>query len=292
MARGVLTVGMACALLVAGAAATACNSLSGVDGLSTDTSADSQMEPPRNDAPASSASSGHDHDPDATGTPSGNPPAADDDAGTVADAASEAGMTLPTFTDDFNRADSMLVGNGWVEKSPGKFPIVSGAVQQNQNGIYRNLFVSRPASENVHDVLVQATVTYANEMADPGIFARIQAQSAQQDQFVAYSMYPDGAADFYISRDDGNDNGADIGYVAIAPPLNPGTQYRMSLQVSGANPVHLVASITQLDGTVVVSLSTSDSSAKQITAAGSVGFGSSAASGGRVDDFKRVTLAP
>ena len=71
-----------------------------------------------------------------------------------------------------------------------------------------------------------------------------------------------------------------------------GQSYRLSLQVTGTNPVHLVGSLSKLDGTVVAAITTNDATGKRITRAGSVGFGSSAAIGGRWDDFRRVTLPP
>ena len=269
----------------------ACNMLSGADGLVAETtSAESDVGVPRGSA-GTSGSSGHDHTPP-TGT--GTPPGSSGSSGGVIDdggidAASEAAASLPTFTDDFNRPDTTSVGNGWVEKTPGAFPVVAGAAQQSQTGIYRNLFVARPASENVLDVLVQATVMFPNTMADPCLFARIQPASIQKDRFVGYSVYPDGPDYLYISRDDGQMFN-DVGSAAISPALVPGMSYRLSLQVTGANPVHLVGSISKLDGTVIAAITASDSNAKQITVAGVVGFGSSVAGGGRFDDFRRVTL--
>jgi hypothetical protein len=64
------------------------------------------------------------------------------------------------------------------------------------------------------------------------------------------------------------------------------------LEVTGTNPVHLVGSLSQLDGTVVATITANDASTKRLATAGSVGFGSSASVNGRWDDFKRITLAP
>lgn len=88
------------------------------------------------------------------------------------DAASEAAAQLPMFLDTFSRADGTPIGNGWIEKSPTTFALVNGAVQQKQTGTYRNLFVSRPASENVADVLLHTTMTFSVSTADPCLFAR------------------------------------------------------------------------------------------------------------------------
>jgi hypothetical protein len=62
--------------------------------------------------------------------------------------------------------------------------------------------------------------------------------------------------------------------------------------VTGENPVHLVGTLSQVDGTVLATIIANDGSAKRIATPRSVGFGSSASVGGRWDDFKRITLRP
>jgi hypothetical protein len=276
--------GAACVALLA-----ACNMLNGADSLSAEPDAVEQPQvstPP----PGSSGTSGtsgtstRPHDP--PGTDAGVTSLPPDEGGI--DAASEAAAMLPTFVDDFARADGPI-GNGWIEKTAGAFALNAGAVKQSQGGIYRNLFVSRPASEDALDVLVQATVTFPVSAADPCLFTRIQKGSDVVDHFVAYSVYPDGANNLYVSRDDGNvfvDQGSSV----ISPPLVVGQSYRLALEVTGTNPVHLVGSLSQLDGTVVATITANDASAKRIATAGSVGFGSSASVNGRWDDYKRITL--
>lgn len=282
MGRLVFGTGVGFAALLA-----ACNMLSGADGL---TSGPDAIEQPQVSAPPMGTSGGdgssRPHDPPATD--SGATTLPPDDGGI--DAASEAAAQLPTFVDDFARTDGLL-GNGWISKTAGAFTLTSGGVQQGQSGIYRNLFNSRPASEDALDVLVQATVTFPVTTADPGVFARIQPGSEVNNRFLGYSLYPDGANNLYVSRDDGTmfiDQGSSV----ISPPLVVGESYRLSLQVTGTNPVHLVGSISHLDGTVLATITANDASPKRIATAGSVGFGSSVALNGRWDDFKRITLPP
>lgn len=288
MGRLVFSGGVACAALLA-----ACNMLSGADSLTTEPDA---LEQPQVSAPPPSGSSGSSGS-SGTSTRPHEPPGATDagvtslppDEGGI-DAASEAASTLPTFLDDFARPDGMI-GNGWIEKTSGAFALQNVAVQQSQSGIYRNLFNSRPATEDTLDVLVQVTVTFPVSTADPGVFARIQPGSNVNNHFVAYSVYPDGANDLYVSRDDGNlfvDQGSSV----ISPPLVVGQSYRLSLQVTGTNPVHLVGSLAKLDGTVLATITANDASGKRLATAGSVGFGSSVSVPGRWDDFKRITLPP
>lgn len=83
----------------------------------------------------------------------------------------------------------------------------------------------------------------------------------------------------------------DMGSSLITPPLVAGAQYRLSLQVTGDTPVHLVGSIAKADGTVLATITANDGSAQRFVTAGSVGFGSSVAMNGRWDDF-RVILLP
>lgn len=268
----------------------ACNALSGADGLSVGPAGVDEAEIGVPTTSKSDASTGEPSRPHDTATTDAGSPPPDLDSGGI-DAASEAAAQLPTFLDTFSRADGTPIGNGWVEKSPGKFALVNGAVQQKQTGIYRNLFVSRPAFENVTDVLLQTTVTFSASTADPCLFARIQPGSEVTNTFYGYSVYADGPADLYVSRDDGSAF-TDMGSSIISPGLTVGRSYRLSLQVTGTNPVHLVGSIAALDGTVLATITANDGSNKRISSAGSVGFGSSAALNGRWDDFKRVTLAP
>jgi len=287
MGRLVFAGGFACVALVA-----ACNVLSGADSLTADEAA--ADESPQTSAPPSSESDGsaassdptRPHEPLSAADAGAPMTLAPNEAGI--DAASDAAAMLPTFSDDFSRPDGTL-GNGWIEKTAGAFSLVGGAAQQNQGGIYRNLFISRPAAEDVLDVLAQVTVTFPATGADPGLFARIQPGSDVINHFVAYSVYPDGANNLYVSRDDGTmfiDQGSSV----ISPPLLVGQSYRLSLQVTGTDPVQLVGSIAHLDGTVIATITANDGSTKRLTTPGSVGFGSSASVGGRWDDFKRVTL--
>jgi hypothetical protein len=289
MGRLVFGSGVACAALLA-----ACNMLSGADSLTAEADA---LEQPQVSAPKADASSGATGSSGSSGTSTRpHDPPADTDGGMTSlppdeggiDAASEAAAALPTFDDPFARPDGLL-GNGWISKTSGAFMLVGGGAQQSANGIYRNLFNSRPASEDALDVLVQVTVTFPVATADPGLFARIQPGSDVVNHFVGYSVYPDGANDLYVSRDDGNvfvDQGSSV----ISPPLVVGQSYRLSLQVTGTNPVHLVGTLSQLDGTVLATITANDASIKRIATPGSVGFGSSVSVGGRWDDFKRITL--
>jgi hypothetical protein len=269
----------------------ACNALNGADALSTDPSASDE---PALTGPGTSGSSGtsgtsgttgHDHPTTPEGGSSSGSSGGAPDAG---DASIDA--TGPTFTDDFQRANG-AVGNGWFEKTPGRLELVNGAVRQNAKGLYKNLFVARPTSENLRDVLVQVTVSFPTASADPGVFARIQSGSEVQDRFFAYSLYADGANDLFISRDDGT-SFTDMGSSVISPPLVPGQLYRLSLQATGDNPVRLVGSVAKTDGTVLATITANDASSSRIAAAGAVGFGSSVSQNGTWDDFRRVTLLP
>lgn len=275
MGRYVLGSAVAGAVLLAG-----CNMLSGADALSSGVGEDDAeiTSPRRGDASSNETSRAHDAPLD--GDAAGEPP---DDSGV--EPPSDAATAVTPFFDDFARPNGAL-GNDWLVSTPATFALVNGAAQQNSTGNYRNLFVRRPADEDVRDVRVEGVVTFSVANADPCLFARLRADGTG---FHGYSVYPDGAGDLYVSRDDGAQF-VDMGGSQISPPLTIGEHYRLSLQVTGTSPVQLVGSIAKLDGTVLASIRANDGSAKKITASGSVGFGSSSAMNGRFDDFRRSAV--
>ena len=82
--------------------------------------------------PGSSSSGGS-----SSGTPS------DPDAGAPADASADAPTLIGAgidFLDDFNRADGVDVGNGWIEKVD-SFSILKNQTRQSAVGSYRDLIV-------------------------------------------------------------------------------------------------------------------------------------------------------
>src|SRR2546430_6402124 len=98
------------------------------------------------------------------------------------------------FSDDFNRPDSVDIGNGWVEKTPGAFSLSGNAVIKaaTATGFADNL-VYRPASESSLDVEASVEVRFAS--MPPGyaqVFVRGQtATIANAGVFDGYLMFTD-----------------------------------------------------------------------------------------------------
>lgn len=269
--------------------ACACNAITGADGLSADPGNDeSSVVPSRNRHDTGSSSGGGSSSSSSSGgtvDPDGGQPL--DGGGTTdggSDGAPIGGGTTPFF-DAFERPDSPAPGNGWTEKVD-KFALAAGAVHQNALGSYRNLLVRRPSSEDALDVEISVDVTHDKVDGDPCLYARMQPASNTAGQLVSYTFYS--YFDYaYLDRDDG-DTGAELASQAISPPLPTGSKYSLTLRAVGTNPVMLTATVKNAAGNVVATLTTQDGSAKRITTAGGVAFGSGDAEGALFDNFRRA----
>jgi hypothetical protein len=207
----------------------------------------------------------------------------------------------PDFVDAFDRADAPAVGNAWLEKTPNIFGIQGGAVMQRASAQpYWNTFVARPAGEAVLDLELSADITYPGSFAstgqtgqeddlpDPALYARIQPDSAQVDSFTCYAFYasPDLAG---ITREVQRDSEF-LSTGPISPPLQPGQKVHFVFRVTGTNPVALEGVLTTPDGTVLKTISTTDTGASRIAQGGSFGFGSDVGPGLVFDAIRRVQL--
>src|SRR5687767_14227610 len=66
------------------------------------------------------------------------------------------------FSDNFTRADSDAVGNGWIEKHPDLFSIAANRAQKNaRSSSYLDNVLYRPAAENVLDVEATAEIRFS-----------------------------------------------------------------------------------------------------------------------------------
>ena len=206
------------------------------------------------------------------------------------DAASEAAATLPTFLDDFARPNGQI-GNGWIEKTSGAFALTGGAVQQSQGGIYRNLFNSRPASEDAprRPRAGDGHLPRQRRRPRPASLGSSRAPTWSITS-SAYSVYPDGANNLYVSRDDGSmfiDQGSSVDLTAprrrsvVSPlPSGDGHEPRAPGGLARAARRHRARDHHR----------ERRDPRKRLATPGSVGFGSSASVDGRWDDFNRITL--
>lgn len=294
---------IAIALAVGGTLSIACTALSGADGLGQPNDDIPLRERRYADGDGGAGSSGTSSSGasrrDPSGEPrggGGGPSSSSGDSGTSSippsesDAGFDANTTAPAgFIDNFGRADSPTIGNGWSEKQD-HFSLLGGTVLQTGFGSYVDWIVRRPTSENGLDVQLSVDFTVASDPdCDPTLYARMQPNSDELRVLTGYTFYA--FTDFAgIDREDGETT-KDLAGTQIAPPLAVGQTYRYVFRVTGTNPVRLEAMITTLDGkTTLATVTTNDGDPRRIITAGQVGFGSGYAAGGRWDNFRRTDL--
>jgi hypothetical protein len=202
-----------------------------------------------------------------------------------------------SFTDEFTRADSDTLGNGWIEKTSSAFFLLSGeAAKQSVFTSYRDNVVYRPASENVLNV--EAAVQLRLTSAAPGypqLFTRVQtATVGGADTLDAYMLYiPANTTQAILGRQRGASFVTALGSIDLAAPLNTTNTYRMRLSATGTTTVQLQAYIERLNGSsweIIGQTSATDSSAQRISTAGSVGFGGYIENAYTYDRFTRTNL--
>jgi hypothetical protein len=182
------------------------------------------------------------------------------------------------FVDDFNRADSVDIGNGWVEKTPGVFSLVGNQVIKTASATgYADNLVYRPASENILDGEASVEVRFTS--LPPGyaqVFVRGQTGTiVNAGVFDGYLLFTDndpGRA--FLSR---IENGAfvPLAQITINPGLNTTDTFRLRLQATGTDPVTLAAFVEQFTGTswaVIGQATVNDTAPTRVATAGTVGF--------------------
>jgi hypothetical protein len=182
------------------------------------------------------------------------------------------------FFDDFNRADAADLGNGWVEKNPGAFALVSNGVSKVATGTgFADNLVYRPASENLLDVEASVEVRFAS--MPPGyaqVFVRGQTQSiASAGVFNGYLLFTDNdAGRAFLDRIE-NGSFVSLAQLPIGPGLNTTDTFRLRLRATGTNPVVLEAFVERFSGsgwTIIGQATVSDTAATRFATAGTVGF--------------------
>jgi len=205
--------------------------------------------------------------------------------------------------DDFNRPDSNIIGNNWIEGVPSTFTIINGQVVKQPSATeYLDNLVYRPAAENLLNTEVSMEVQLtATDVNYPQLVARIQTDTVGPgfvDGYIFYSNNSD--TEFIVGRQRGAAFLTPLATINLPAPGLAGypdtAVYRMRLRVTGANPVNLVATL-EIQNTlggwdVLGQTTTTDSSAAQISTAGSVGFSGYINDGYRYDNFLRTNLAP
>jgi hypothetical protein len=202
-----------------------------------------------------------------------------------------------SFSDDFARADSDSLGNGWIEKLTTPWFLQGGrAVKQGVGSSYQDNVAYRPASEDVLDVEASAVmrITGANP-GYPQIFTRIQSGTAAASGFLqGYILYIDGVNNrAVLGRQEGYSFLTELATLTLSPALNTTDTFRLRLSTVGTTSVQLQAYVERLGTSgwsTIGTASVTDSSANRIQTAGAVGFSGYTESGYSFDDFTRSNL--
>jgi hypothetical protein len=188
------------------------------------------------------------------------------------------GASSGTFVDDFNRADSAAIGNGWIEKTPAAFAIAANRVTKagTATGFADNL-VYRPGSEVMLDGEASIEVRFAS--SPPGyaqIFVRGQMGNIETaGQFTGYLLFIDNnATRAYLDR---IENGAfvPLAQITLSQALNTTDTYRLRLRATGTNPVVVAAFVDWFSGsawTTIGQAVVNDLAATRVQTPGTVGF--------------------
>lgn len=196
------------------------------------------------------------------------------------------------FNDTFDRPDDAVLGNGWIEKTPQAFSIVSGeAAKFSVSSSYRNNVVYRPASEDLLDAEVAVEFRLTN--GDPGypqVFTRIQsATAAQTNSLDGYILYINGdPTDAVLGRQTGSSFVTTLATMTISPALNTTDRYRMRIRATGTNPVELDAYVDRWNGSgweIIGQAAANDASGARIASAGAGGFSGYVESAYAYDNF-------
>ena len=203
--------------------------------------------------------------------------------------------TRRAFSDSFDRADGPI-GNGWIEKLPGRFTTVADRLSVNPiDATYRDSIVYRPASENLADVEVAVDVTVAafTSKLFPQIHARVQTATVGQaktlDSYVLY--YDSSKTAALLGRASGPGGLSTLTTIALSSAPQPSEPFRLRLRVKGAAPVTIEAFVERVrDSKVLGAQNYSDEASDRIDTAGSVGISDNQSSGYTFDNFSRTQL--
>lgn len=233
-----------------------CTALTGADGLSA-----------QGEAPAIADDGGGGED----GPPSSLPEAGSTETSTPK--GDDAGVR---FVDDFERADGFL-GNGWILKTPNSFVLFGGKAVRDPGSIdYHDAIVYRPPAENVRDVEAILEFEIFDTAALPQVLVRVNDVGA--GSFDGYLLYVNGnPSQATLTRQRGDGFHEVRSDFPLSPALTVGQRYRFRLRATSAQPVSLFAAVERAtQGGNWVSIgetNAQDDDVEQITAAGSVGFG-------------------
>lgn len=199
------------------------------------------------------------------------------------------------FLDTFSRADSGVIGGGWIEKNGAAFSLQNGRAMKLAAGSdYRNNLVYRPAAEDLANV--EVAVEFRLNSTSPGypaVAARVQ-NPAAANAFNAYLLYiAASTTSASIGRQTGSAYDTVLAHVNLSSALNTTDTYRLRLRVTGSAPVAITGYVERLNGgtwQIIGSTSVSDNSSSRISGAGSIGFTGDFEAAYSFDNVSRVAL--
>jgi hypothetical protein len=158
------------------------------------------------------------------------------------DESDDTGEPTPTFFDDFERPDSVSLGNGWWEKTPAAFEIESGHVTRvNTTNGYPNNLVLRPEDELLGDVefAINVDPLQVNPLGHPQLHGRVQLGDYKSSGSVTgYILFVTNGNTLQITRQEAAVFATSFD-VALTDPLDVDATYRLRLVITGDDPVQL-----------------------------------------------------
>lgn len=202
------------------------------------------------------------------------------------------------FVDDFDRANSGVLGNGWIEKSAAAFNIDAGqARKQTVYTDYRDNAVYRPGSEALLDMEVSTDFRlFASDPGYPTVFARLQSATAGVPGVLdGYVIYFNGSpSQAILGRQTGSTFVTTLATLNLTSAVNMTDSHRIRLRVTGTATVQLQAYVERLvagNWTIIGQATATDSSAQRIAAPGVAGFGGYLENSYAYDNFSVFNLA-
>jgi hypothetical protein len=186
--------------------------------------------------------------------------------------------------DDFNRANSANLGNGWIERTPATFSLAGNRVTKAATGTgYRDNLAYRPSGENRlnAEASVEARLN-GLPPAYPSVFVRGQTTLGFSgyllhidDDLAQASLYRIEPGPSMVTVPPPGSNATLLAQIAISPVLNTTDTFRLRLRATGILPVALQAYVERLtpSGWQIIGQATvDDGGLLQILTAGTAGF--------------------
>ena len=203
------------------------------------------------------------------------------------------------FIDDFNRIDSNVLDNSWIEKSPTAFSIQDNLlVKQSVSTTYLDNIVYRPATEDVLDVEVSIELNLtAGTPGYPQIFTRVQSDTVGINYYLdGYILYINNSnTQAILGHQIGSSFVTTLSTINLSSALNTTDTFRLRLSTAGVDPVILNAYVERFNGIswdIIGETSYNDTSPNRITNAGSVGFGGYVEASYNYDNFIMQQIQP